>query len=97
MPNIFSIESVNYTLKAIGLHHVEISDDPRDDGRITMIFHIQNMLGAEYRVLCPTDCMDAREWLERFTNGGWSSIIPRPHARNHPRRRKQQLENRLNG
>lgn len=74
----YSIESANAELASMGLSDVEIFDDPRDDGRITMHLLRPNLLGEEYNLFCLTDCMDAEEWMERFFEGRWFDIIPLP-------------------
>ncbi|KGW85230.1 hypothetical protein Y030_2301 [Burkholderia pseudomallei MSHR332] len=93
----FSIESVNYTLKVIGFSHVAIVSDPADDGRITMIFSLWSMFGEKCLAYCLTDCMNAKEWLEQFTEGRWHGVIPGTGARSRSLRRKRQLEMRRNG
>lgn len=80
----YSIESVNDTLESIGYGDVHIFDDPRDDGRISMIFHARNVLGEEHVVICLTDCMNAYEWMERFNKGRWWGIIPLARVWNYP-------------
>jgi hypothetical protein len=80
----YDIESVNAELVSIGCDDIHIFDDPREDGRITMIFDGRTIFGDEYPVICLTDCMNAREWMERFTEGRWFGIVPLPRGWSHP-------------